>query len=1070
MTNTPYTLGLDIGTNSIGWCLRSEAGIQDIGVRIFSDGRDPKSKTSLAVDRRAARAMRRRRDRYVRRRTKLLNVLVEYGLLPVDKKERKSLEAENPYLIRARALDEPLPAYQIGRALFHLNQRRGFKSNRKTDKGDPESGKISSAVTKLAERMHAVGARTFGEYLWKRLEAGQPVRVRMRDGEGPEKRDGTAGEGYSFYPDRAALEAEFEAIWEAQAPHHSAVMTQERRAHLFDIIFFQRPLKQPEVGLCTLLGAETGERRLSRADPLFQQRRLLEELNALTIERGPGTVPERLTIEQRDRLLVLMRGKKTVSFSAMRRALKLDDSVFNKERAGRDKLIGDEVFAELANKARFGPAWDAIPLDDQRRIVAQLRDEQDGEALVHWLMEECSLGEERARSVAGARLPEQYGRIGETATRAIIRELSAQTIEGKVCVYSEAVARAPELKHHSDFRTGEIMGALPYYGEILDRHIMPGTGDPGDPLEVRIGKLNNPTVHIGLNQLRRLINQILKVHGHPKQVIVEIARDLKSSEAQKAELKTRQKRDRIEAERRGKALEELGQPNTGANRALLKLWEELNPNNPLDRRCIYTGQVISPRMLFSGAIDVDHILPWSRTLDDSSANKLVCLSDANRQKRNQTPFEAWGDTADWARIVARASVLSAAKARRFNPDAMERFDQEGGFLARHLVDTQYMSRLAKTYLEAIAPERVYVSTGHLTAMLRRHWGLNSLLPDHNFSKTVHEKNRLDHRHHAIDAAVVGVLTLDLIQRVSKAAGERELAGVRDVVDTIAPPWGTFRDDLRRALDDIVVSHRPDHGTIGSARSKAFDQTAGRLHNDTAYGLTSEADERGNSLVVHRVSIGGLKPAHLEPTGAHIRDEEIRLALRQHTAGLDGKAFTDAVMDFARTDPKFKGMRAVRVIEPLAVIPIRDAFGQAYKGYKGDANYRYDVWERPDGSWVADVISMFDAHSGTYESPIKHAFPTARKILRLHQNDMVRFNDDKVGKGIARVVKFGKSGSIYLALHNEAGALKARDSLPQEDDPFKYFTASASRLKSAQARQVQIDELGRIRDPGPRTRS
>ena len=57
-------LGLDIGTNSIGWCLiEDDRRIVDIGVRIFSDGRDPQSGTSLAVDRREARAARRRRSR-----------------------------------------------------------------------------------------------------------------------------------------------------------------------------------------------------------------------------------------------------------------------------------------------------------------------------------------------------------------------------------------------------------------------------------------------------------------------------------------------------------------------------------------------------------------------------------------------------------------------------------------------------------------------------------------------------------------------------------------------------------------------------------------------------------------------------------------------------------------------------------------------------------------------------------------------------------------------------------------------------------------------------------------------
>src|SRR3546814_15897975 len=84
-------LGLDIGTNSIGWCLFDGNTIRDIGVRIFSDGRDPTSGASLAVDRRNARAMRRRRDRYVRRRSALLPALVETGLMPSHAKEAKAL-------------------------------------------------------------------------------------------------------------------------------------------------------------------------------------------------------------------------------------------------------------------------------------------------------------------------------------------------------------------------------------------------------------------------------------------------------------------------------------------------------------------------------------------------------------------------------------------------------------------------------------------------------------------------------------------------------------------------------------------------------------------------------------------------------------------------------------------------------------------------------------------------------------------------------------------------------------------------------------------------------------------
>lgn len=120
-------LGLDIGTNSIGWCLtEDDKRVVDIGVRIFSDGRDPKSGASLAVDRREARAMRRRRDRYLGRRSAFLEALIQYGLMPENQDGARLLADMDPYVLRQRALDEALTPHEIGRALFHLNQRRGL--------------------------------------------------------------------------------------------------------------------------------------------------------------------------------------------------------------------------------------------------------------------------------------------------------------------------------------------------------------------------------------------------------------------------------------------------------------------------------------------------------------------------------------------------------------------------------------------------------------------------------------------------------------------------------------------------------------------------------------------------------------------------------------------------------------------------------------------------------------------------------------------------------------------------------------------------------------------------------
>lgn len=1073
-----WRLGADLGTNSLGWAAvelnenNVPFRIIAAGSRIFSDGRDPKSGASLAVDRRTARAMRRRRDRFKQRQAALLKHLTLAGLFPAEAAKRKALAVLDPFALRARALDEALPLHHVGRALFHLNQRRGFKSNRKADRGkNEEDGKIRVGVIRLYEAMRDAGAETLGEYLHgRRTVATDPnaipsVRTRPR----PETGEGSKGDGYDFYPDRQMLEEEFDAIWAAQQPHHPDVLTEEVKDRLLEVIFHQRPLKQPKIGTCTLVA---GEQRLPKAHPLFQQRRLLEELNALKIVR-PGQAAEPLTLEQRDLLYLKLKDKRTVTFESLRKTLRLDpDARFNKESENRKDLKGDEIAAELGTKSRFNKRWQSLDTDTQWDIVSRVRDQEsdeDEQALRTWLQDTHGLTPEQASVTAGARLPEGYGRFGLTATTKLI-----EALRGEVIVYSQAVEKAG-LGHHSDFRNGEVLDKLPYYGAVLERHIMPGTGEPTDPEELRIGRLTNPTVHIGLNQLRRVVNRLIKRYGPPEQIAIELARELKLDDERKREINTRNRQNREAAEQRSKKLLEIGMADKGGNRTLLKLWEELNRDNALDRRCIYTGQQISIEMLFSGAVEVDHILPFSATLDDSNGNRLLCMREANREKRKRSPYEAFGHRPDWEDIAARAARLPRKKCWRFKPDAMSRFDTEEKFLARQLVDTQYLSRLAREYLDALFPDRgegsghVWVSPGRMTEMLRRSWGLNSLLPDHNFSGGADQpKNRRDHRHHAIDAAVIAVTDRHLLQRIAREAGQRGHEAANRMTADLPEPWEGFHDQLHEIVTRIVVSHRADHGTVAkSALPKGRDATAGRLHNDTAYGLTGEKDAKGNDLVVHRVPLTALKKtADIEG----VRDPNLRAALLAWTADLEGKAFEARLLKFPELGPlPYRNIRRLRVIEPLSVIAIRDRSGRAYKGYKGDSNCRYDVWKLKDGKWVAEVVSMFDAHQAGWISTIRRDNPTARKVLSLHQDDLLAIERDGQDRKLMRVVKFGQNGQITLAEPHEAGDLKRRDAAPNDLDPFKYFAPTTGGLKRVKARQVRIDELGRVLDPGPRDR-
>ena len=1075
-------LGLDIGTNSIGWWLYETSGtgtgaaitgVINGGVRIFSDGRDPKSGASLAVDRRAARAMRRRRDRYLRRRATLMRVLAEAGLMPSDPAEAKSLIELDPYQLRAKGLDETLPLTHLGRALFHLNQRRGFKSNRKTDRGDNESGKIKDATQRLDWAMREAGARTYGEFLHMRRARASDARsvptVRTRlsvaTRGGPDAKEEA---GYDFYPDRRHLQDEFHTLWATQAEHYPEVLTDSLRDMVFEKIFYQRPLKEPEVGLCLFSGQHgipAKERRLPKAHPLAQRRTLYETVNQLRVT-ADGRETRPLTREERDRIVHALDNKAptkslssmSMTLASLAKVLKLRDGErFTLESVIRDTIACDPVRASLSHPDRFGPRWSSLVWEAQWDVVRRIRavqSDSDHVELVAWLAEAHQLDRDHAVAVANAPLPEGYSRVGPTATQAILEKLRSD-----VLTYSEAVAACGW--HHSDQRTGECFNRLPYYGEVLERHVIPGTYDETDDDITRYGRITNPTVHIGLNQLRRLLNRIIDIHGKPDQIVVELARELKQSEQQKRDTMKRIRDTTADAQRRSAQLEELGQPDTGHNRMLLRLWEDLGPAvGP--RCCPYTGKTISVTMLFDGSCDVDHILPYSRTLDDSFANRTLCLKEANRDKRNRTPWEVWGGEPQWGAIEANLKNLLENKRWRFAPDAMERFEGEREFLDRALVDTQYLARIARSYLDTLYTEggHVWVVPGRMTEMLRRQWGLNSLLSDANRG-AVKVKNRTDHRHHAIDAAVVAATDRSLMNRISRAAGQGEEAGqsAELVARETPPPWESFRADIAARLATMIVSHRADHGRIDhEARKSGQDSTAGQLHQETAYAPIS------GSHVACRTPLLALKPAQLQEAmgrSGQVRDPQLRKALRVATENRTAKEYEAALAHFSAKDGPYHGIRRVRIVKALqeqARVPVPQS--APVKVYQGGSNHLYEIWRLPDGRIKPQVISTIEAHTS---DALKRPHPAAKRLLSVHKNDMVAL--EREGQTVVGIVqKMDIANGLFIVPHNEANA-DTRNSDPS--DPFKWIQISARPALQAGIRRVHVDETGRVRDPGPK---
>ncbi len=920
-----YRLALDLGSTSLGWAMlrlnadNQPCAIIKAGVRIFSDGRDAKTQASLAVARREARAMRRRRDRLLKRKARMMRALIQYGFFPENADERKALEGLNPFALRAKGLDFALTPSEFARALFHINQRRGFKSNRKTDKNEADSGALKMAISQLRSDMENADppCRTVGEFLHRRDAAGKTVRARLRENKIPQANGKNKTEKkYDLYIDRAMIEQEFDALWAKQAALHPVLFNEAARADLKDVLLHQRPLKPVQAGRCTFLSEEE---RAPLALPSTQRFRMYQEVNNLRL-LGDGLKEVPLTLPQRDDLIAELEKKSKLTFTQIKKLLGVGGAVqFNLEDPKRQELKGNTTNAILGGAKCFGAAWFEFDEAKQDAIVMQLVKEESEAALIRWLQAETGIDERRAEAIANTGLPEGYGSLSAKALVRILPELRREVI-----TYDKA-AKAAGF-HHSQFEHGAIEGRtfvvervltetgeiktvhlhhqLPYYGEFLQRHVAFAKENPRND-EERYGKIANPTVHIGLNQVRCVVNALIKRYGHPSEIIVELARDLKQSKEQREEDNKRQADNQKRNDRlRTDIANTLKISEERVKRADIEkmiLWEELS-HNVADRCCPYSGAPISAAMLLSDAVEIEHILPFSRTLDDSRSNQTVSMRQANRIKGNRTPWEARHDFDaqgwDYPSMLVRAENMAKNKRYRFGEDGLEKWLDGKDFAARALNDTRHLSRVAFEYLKLICPN-TRVIPGRMTAMLRAKFGLNDVLGLNG------EKNRNDHRHHAVDACVIAVTDQGMLQRFANASASARERQLNRLVETMPLPWDTYREQVQRAIDAIWVSHKPDHGYEGA------------MMEDSAWKPLS------NGMATRRIR---------NENGLRERETKAR-----------------AVIPINSTNDLLRhGMD-------------ENGNPNAYKGYVGGSNYCIEIVRNEKGKWVGEVISTFAAY-------------------------------------------------------------------------------------------------------------
>ena len=920
-------LGLDLGTNSIGWALieDNQNKILGLGTRIFPMGvenlGDGEGEISKNASRTGARGVRRQFFRRRLRKQILLKALSENKMCPLEasdfqewkRNKRFPIEklatwfALNPYELRQKALIEKLSLEEIGRIFYHLIQRRGFLSNSRKGgsddgtifKGNPKEGKIG-----ITETQKNIEDKTLGAYLFEIYpKENQPFqdgleRIRNR------------------YTTRKMYVDEFELIWNKQAQFH-AELTNELKT-LFGgrkldgykedgILFHQRPLRSQKhlVGNCSF---EPRKTKCPISAIPFEQFRVWQWVN--TVEYNGKKISQ----EEKEKIVEFLFANEKPEFKKIRKVIGKESAEFKFNYKDDDKIVGTHTISNLSNKKYFGKKWFEFTEKEQEDIWHVLYFFDSKSNLKEYAIKNWNFTEEQAESISKFNVKDGYASLSRKAISNILPFLKlgftydvAVVLGGIKNVFGSDWEKLSDEKRNFFYdnvyeivRSKNKGGFIEIIKDILrnDYNISDNqlrklyhhsaTIDATELLEkLPVGKdadkdiqaIRNPIVITALFELRKLVNELIDEHGKIDEIKVEMARDLKISKSQRNKIRKEQKRLERENDRVKARLLEERQRVTHDNILLYKLWEECK------HTCPYTGKPISVTQLFSGEVQIEHIHPWSRSLNDSFSNKTLCYADENRKKGNKTPFEFYGsDEANWSAIKERAlKLFSDTKEypnayQKFKRFVQQKFDDD--FSTRQLNDTRYISKEAKNYLSKIC-NKVTVSPGQATSNLRHKWGLNQILNDDN------EKTREDHRHHAIDALVMACTKVSYVQELSKWNRYNRGYHVKD----FPMPWLSFWKDAEKAVNQILVSHKKVSNDI-TVRTHTTEKNGkkyknlgiaarGQLHKETVYGKRTFNGEEAFHV---RKPIESLETAKQI---AKVVDESIRLLILKRVNELGG---------------------------------------------------------------------------------------------------------------------------------------------------------------------------------------
>lgn len=779
-------LGLDLGTNSIGWAL-IEVDENNIPMRIIAmgsriipldaDARDQFQKgqaISKNKDRTTARTQRKGYDRKQLKKSddfkySLKKILEKLDIFPTE--ELLKLPSLDLWKLRSNAVSdtEDITPQQLGRILYMLNQKRGYKSARSeanADKKDTDYvAEVKGRYAKLKDKV-----QTLGQYFYEKLSYANQNNTYFRIKE-------------KVYPREAYVE-EFDAIINTQKSKHSFLTDEVIYSIRNEIIYYQRKLKSQKglVSICEFEGFETtyfdkkiqndktiftGPKVAPRTSPLFQLCKIWEVVNNISLKtKNPegskykwgDRIP---TIEEKQIIADCLLKNDSLSFAELLKILELKkEQVYankqilkgiqgNTTYSAIHKIIGDSEHLKFNNQTI--PSKHIAILIDKK--TGEILDERDSLELNPALEQEPfyqlwhTIYSLKELDECKNALIKRFNFKEEIAEKLSKIDFNKQAFGNK----SNKAMRKMLPYLMLGYNQSEAESFAGYNRRLNKEEKSKIVSD--EPLQLLAkNSLRQPVVEKILNQMIHVVNAIIEKYGKPAEIRVELARELKQSKDEREDTDKQNGFNKKLNELVVTKLTELGLPTTKRYIQKYKFifpakdknWKEAQVAN----QCIYCGETFNlTEALSADSFDVDHIVPKALLFDDSQTNKVLVHRSCNATKTNNTAYDyiakkgsqALNDYVTRVDDWFKRGIISYGKMQRLKVSFEEYQERKKigketesdkriweNFIDRQLRETAYIARKAKEILGKVC-HNVTSTEGNVTAKLRQLWGWDDVL-------------------------------------------------------------------------------------------------------------------------------------------------------------------------------------------------------------------------------------------------------------------------------------------------------------------------------------------------------